>query len=193
MEDGRPRLSSSTPSLTLARFLSIAGHPFLLIPLMVAVATRNWIPTAIVGAVTILPLLVITLRNVRRGVWSDHDVSHRQQRTGLYLAILPLLGISALLLWLMDGSPHMMRGFAAAAVMLALGLLGNRFLKISLHLMAAAFCAVTIARIYPASIYALVPFVAAIAWSRRKLDRHTWAEIVAGLAIGGVAAFIASM
>lgn len=189
MEDGRSRLSSTT----LARILSIAGHPFLLIPLMVAVATRNWVWTVIVGAVTILPLLAITLRNVRRGVWSDHDVSSREQRSGLYRAILPLLGISALLLWLMDASPRMMRGFAAAAVMLAIGLLANRFLKISLHMMAAAFCAVTIVRIYPNSIYAIVPFVAAIAWSRRKLDRHTWTEIFAGLAIGGAAAFIASM
>jgi hypothetical protein len=190
MEDGRPRLSSST---TLARILSIAGHPFLLIPLMVAVATRNWIPTAVVGAVTILPLLVITLRNVRRGVWSDHDVSSRDQRSGLYRAILPLLALSALLLWLLDGSPRMMRGFAAAAVMLAIGLLGNRFLKISLHMMFAAFCAVIIVRIHPSSVYAIVPFVAAIAWSRRKLERHTWAEVVVGLALGAGAAWIAML
>lgn len=189
MEDGRSRLSSTT----LARILSIAGHPFLLIPVMVAVATRNWVPTAIVGAVTILPLLAITLRNVRRGVWSDHDVSRREQRTGLYRAILPLLGISALLMWLMDASPRMMRGFAAAAVMLAIGLLGNRFLKISLHMMAAAFCAVTIVRIYPSSAYAIAPFVAAIAWSRRKLERHTWLEVFVGLVIGGAAAWFASM
>ena len=189
MEDGRPRLSSST---TLARLLSIAGHPFLLIPLMVAVATRNWIPTAIVGAATILPLFVITLRNVRRGVWSDHDVSRHEQRSGLYRAVLPFIGITALLLWLMDASPRMMRGFAAAAVMLAIGLLGNRFLKISLHMMFAAFCAVIIVRIHPSSVYAIVPFVAAIAWSRRKLERHTWTEIFAGLAIGGATAFIAS-
>ncbi len=190
MEDGRSRLSSST---TLARILSIAGNPLLLIPLMVAVATRNWIPTAIVGAVTILPLLAITLRNVRRCVWSDHDVSTREQRSGLYRVLLPLIGITALLLWLMDGSPRMMRGFAAAAVMLALGLLGNRFLKISLHMMFAAFCAVIIVRIHPGSVYAIVPFVAAVAWSRRKLERHTWAEIFVGLALGGAAAFIASM
>jgi membrane-associated phospholipid phosphatase len=190
MEDGRPRLSSSTP---LARILSIAGHPFLLIPLMVAVATRNWIPTAIVAAVTILPLFAITLRNVRRGVWSDHDVSLREQRSGLYRILLPLIGISALLLWLTDASPRMMRGFAAAAVMLVVSLLGNRFLKISLHMMFAAFCGVIIVRIHPSSVYAIVPFVAAVAWSRRNLERHTWTEIFAGLVIGGAAAFLASM
>lgn len=189
MEDRRPRLSSTT----LARILSIAGHPFILIPLMVAAATRNWVWTAIVGAVTILPLLAITVRNVRRGVWADHDVSHREQRSGLYRAIFPLIALCALLLWLMDAGPGMLRGFAAAAVMLAIGLLGNRFLKISLHMMAAAFCAVTLIRIYPSSVYALVPFVAAVAWSRRKLERHTWTEIAVGLAIGAGAAWVAGM
>ncbi|MFL6244917.1 MAG: phosphatase PAP2 family protein [Thermoanaerobaculia bacterium] len=187
MEDGRSRLSSST---TLARILSIAGHPFLLIPVMVAVASRNWIPAAVVGAVTILPLLAITLRNVRRGVWSDHDVSRPDQRRDLYHVLFPLLGIATVVLWLMDASPRMMRGFAAAAAMFAIGLLGNRFLKISLHMMAAGFCAVTIVRIYPSSACAIVPFVAAIAWSRRKLERHTWTEIVAGLVIGAAAAWL---
>lgn len=190
MEDGRPRLSSS---ILLARLLSTAGHPFVLIPLMVAVATRNWTWAAIVAAATILPLFVITLRNVRRGVWSDHDVSRRDQRSGLYRVVFPLLAITALLLWWMGASPPMLRGIAAAAVMLALGRLGNRFLKMSLHMMAAGFCAVTILRIYPQSAWGIVPFVAAIGWSRRKLDRHTWAEIVVGVVIGAGAALLASL
>jgi hypothetical protein len=185
MEDRPPRLSSTT----LARAISIAGHPFVLIPVMVAIATRNWIPTA--SAATILPMFVIMLRNVRRGVWSDHDVSRREERGGLYRVALPLIGVSALLLWLLDASPRMMRGFAAAAVMLILGLLGNHFLKISMHMMAAAFFAVTIIRIHAHSIYAIVPFVAAIAWSRRKLERHTWTEVFVGLAIGTAAGFVA--
>ena len=188
MEDGRPRLSSST---TLARFISIAGHPFILIPLMIAILTRNWVWTAIVAAVTILPLFFIVLRNVRRGVWSDHDVSRREQRGGLYRVALPLVVASAVLLYFLDAGPGMMRGFAAVAVMLLVGALGNRFLKISMHMMAAAFCGVTIAWIHPVTTLVIVPFVAAIAWSRRKLDRHTWAEVAVGLAIGAAAAVLA--
>jgi len=187
MEDGRSRLSSTT----LARAISIAGHPFVLIPLMIAVATRNWVWTAIVGACTILPLFVIVLRNVRRGVWSDHDVSRHEQRGGLYRVLLPLFAGTTLVLYLMGAGPGMMRGFAAGAVMLLLGALGNRFLKISMHMMAAAFCGVTIARLYPAATFAIVPLVAAIAWSRRKLERHTWAEVAVGMAIGTVSALIA--
>lgn len=189
MEDRPSRLSSTT----LARALSIAGHPFVLIPLMVAAATRNWIWTSVVAAGTILPLLVITLRNVRRGVWSDPDVSRPDERGGLYRAAFPLILLSGLLLWLLGAGPRMMRGIAAAAAMLAAGHLGNRFLKISLHLMAAAYCAVTIAWLYPLTIYALVPFLAALGWSRHKLQRHTWAEIAVGLAIGTAAGLLAAM
>lgn len=185
MEDRPPRLSSS---IALARGLSIAGHPFVLLPLMVAIATRNWVWTAILAACTILPLFAVTLRNVRRGFWSDHDVSRRDQRTGLYRAIFPLVALSAVVLYFLGAGPQMMRGFAAAAVMMALGILGNRWLKISMHMMAAAYCGVTIAWLYPAAIWAIVPFVAAVAWSRHKLSRHTWAEIAVGLAIGTAAA-----
>lgn len=188
MEDGRSRLSSST---TLARVISIAGHPFILIPLMIAILTRNWVWTAAVAAGTSLPLLVITLRNVRRGVWSDHDVSRRDQRGGLYRVALPLVILSAALLYSLDAGPGMMRGFAAAALMLLLGVLGNRFLKISMHMMTAAFCGVTIARLYPPTALVIIPLVAAIAWSRRKLERHTWAEVAVGLAIGAGAALLA--
>jgi membrane-associated phospholipid phosphatase len=158
---------------------------------MIAAATRNWVWTAVIAGGMILPLLGITLRNVRRGSWSDHDVSRRDQRSGLYKVAFPLLAFSAGALYFLGASPAMMRGVAAAAVMLALGVLGNRFLKISLHMMAAAYAAVTLIHLYPRTVWFIVPFVAAIAWSRRKLERHTWMEIAVGTAIGAITAMAA--
>jgi hypothetical protein len=188
MEDRPSRLSST---ILLARILSIAGHPFILIPLMIAAATRNRVWTAVVAACTILPMLAITLRNVRRGTWSDHDVSRREERGGLYRVAFPLVALSAVVLYFLGAGPRMMRGFTVAAVMLALGILGNRWLKISMHMMTAAYCGFTIAWLYPATTWAILAFVAAIAWSRHKLERHTWAEIAVGLAIGTAAGFFA--
>jgi len=190
MEDGRPRLSST---IALARVLSIAGHPFLLIPVLVAVASRNWKWTAFVAAGTVLPLLVITIRNVRRGVWSDHDVSHRRERGGLYRVALPCVAVTTVVGYFLGAGPGFMRGLLAALGMLTLGAIGNRFLKISLHTMTAAYFAVVIGKLYPypASTLAVVAFVAAICWSRRKLERHTWAEIAVGLVIGTAAAVFA--
>jgi len=188
MEDGRLRLSSTT----LARALSTAGHPLLLVPLTVAAATRNWRWTLIIAAGTILPLLAIIVRNVRRGTWSDGDVSRHEQRPGLYRAAVPLLAASAVVLYLSGAPASMMRPLAAAVVMLLIGLVANRFLKISMHMMFAAFCGVCIVRVYPWSAVAIVPFVLAIAWSRRKLERHTRVEIATGLLLGlaaGIYAF----
>jgi hypothetical protein len=184
MEDGRNRLSST---ILAARTLSVAGHPFLLIPLTIAVTTRSVRWGVIIALTTIVPLLLITARNVRRGAWSDFDVSRRDQRLGLYTAAIPLLLVGAAVFYMLGASPRLLRGFVAAAVMFAAGVATNRFLKISLHMMCAAFCAVLVAWQFPQS----APFVAlltlAIAWSRRQLDRHTVAEIIAGIAIGAAA------
>jgi hypothetical protein len=188
MEDGRPRLSST---IALARALSILGHPFLLIPLTIAALTRSLFWTAVIAASTTVPLLAIIVRKVRRGTWSDFDVSRHEQRSGVYHAGIPLLALCALLLYLLGASPEMLRGVAAGALMFLAGLLGNRFLKISMHMMFAAFCTVALARTYPASLFGTLPFLAAIAWSRRYLDRHTWAEIAVGVVIGLACGFAA--
>jgi hypothetical protein len=190
MEDGRRRLSSTLP---LARTLSIAGHPFVLVPITVALATRNWRWSAAVAAGMFLPLLAITLRNVRRGHWSDADVSRPDQRSGLYRTAFPLLALSTLLLYFLGAGPSMMRGMAAAAVMMGIGWAATPYLKISLHLMCAAHCAATLIPLYPWSAFALLPLLPALAWSRHHLDRHTWTELVVGAALGAGAGVVAGI
>jgi hypothetical protein len=183
MKDGVYALSFTTP---LARALSVAGHPFVLIPLTVAASTRSLFWGAVVAASTTIPLLAIILRNVRSGKWSDVDVSRHDQRSGLYRAGLPLILISGVILYFLGASPAMMRGLAAGAIMFAAGLIGNRWLKISMHMMFAGFCAVALSRSYPSAVTvaAVAAFVAALAWSRWHLKRHTSIEIAVGLAIG---------
>lgn len=187
MEDGRPRLSSTT----LARILSAAAHPLVLAPITVALATRNWRWTAILAATMILPLWLVISRNVRRGAWSDADVSRREQRSGLYWAAIPLLAVAAIVLRLQGAPASFQRGLVAVACLLAIGLLGNRFLKISLHMMFGAYCSVILVRVYPWSAIVMVPLVAALAWSRWKLERHTPAEIAVGLLLGTTAGLYA--
>jgi membrane-associated phospholipid phosphatase len=84
----------------------------------------------------------------------------------------------------MGASPRFLRSFLAVALLYAAGLLGNRFLKISLHMMFGAFCLVVIARLYPMSLFLTSPLLAALAWSRWRLERHTPAEIAVGLILG---------
>jgi hypothetical protein len=176
----------------IARILSAALHPFVIGPLTVALVTRNWRWTGALAAAMILPLTVVLIRRTRRGNWSDFDVSDRGQRPGLYYAAFPLLGLSALLVWWLGAPAWFLRSFLAVAFLFAAGLAGNRFLKISLHMMFGAFCVVVVAPLYPASLWLTSPLLAALAWSRWRLERHTPAEIAVGLLLGTAAgAFVA--
>ena len=178
-------------ALRLAHAVSIAAHPFVLTPLTVALATRNWRWTAIIAGTMILPLTLVIARNVRRGAWSDADVSRRDQRSGLYWAAIPLLAVAAIVL-LMQGAPaSFQRGLLAVAFLFAAGLVGNRFLKISMHMMFGAYCGVILVRVYPWSAAVMVPLVAALAWSRWRLERHTPTEIAVGIALGAAAGIYA--
>ena len=188
MGDG-PRSSSS---ILLARGLSAAGHPLVLIPLTIAVATRSLRWALLVAGTTVIPLALVIAINVRRGRWSDFDVSRQDQRSGLYYAGLPALLLAAVVLHFTGASARMMRGLLAGAAMMAAGLLGNRLLKISMHMMFAAFCAVVLADVDLRSLAVTVPFALALAWARRTLNRHTWAEIAAGTAIGVAAGVFAN-
>ncbi|MGZ5433564.1 MAG: hypothetical protein ACXWH7_11600 [Thermoanaerobaculia bacterium] len=174
--------------LRAARILSAVLHPFVVAPLTAALATRNWRWTAAITATTVLPLAALLIRRTRRGIWNDFDVSHPDQRPGLYFAAIPLLALAAILVWWMGAPPWFLRSFFAIAVLFAAGLLGNRFLKISLHMMFGAFCLVAVARLYPSSLLLTLPLLASLAWSRRRLERHTPAEIAVGLLLGVAAA-----
>jgi len=191
MKDRAYPLSFTT---SLARAISVVGHPFILIPLTVAAASRSLLWGAVIAASTTVPLGAIILRNVRSGKWSDVDVSRHDQRSGLYRAGLPFILLAAVILYFLGASPGMLRGLAAAAVIFTVGLVGNRWLKISMHMMFAGFCAVAISRSFPAvaTVVAAGVFLAALAWSRRYLDRHTWTEIAVGVVIGLACGFAAA-
>ncbi len=191
MEDRHFRLSSITFLQPLARAISVAGNPLLLVPLTVAAITRNWVWAVAIALTTTVPLVVIILRNLHRGTWSDFDVSRHDQRLGLYRAGLPLFLLAAIVLYAVGASPRMMRSVASGAVIFAAGLFGHRFLQLSMHMMFAAFCAVLMTRTYPWSAVGGFPFLALIAWSRRRLERHTWMEIVIGTTIGACAGLLA--
>ena len=171
-------------TLPAARLISAAGHPLVLAPLSIALATRNLRLVAVFAATAVLPLAAVIVRQVRRGAWTNFDVSRHEQRSGLYFVAFPILAVAALALHFSGGGAQMTRGFYVATAMLAAGLLANRFLKVSLHMMIGAFSCAIIARVYPAALPLIAVGLTLIAWSRRRLDAHTWPEIAVGLVIG---------
>lgn len=173
----------------LALFVSFLLHPFLLVPATLMVLAGRTPGVYLAAGIIAIVFAVIVLQ-VRRQRWSNHDVSDRQERRGLYWVAITLTAVSAAALHYSNGTPAMVRGFLAATAMLAAAMLVNRVLKVSMHLMFAAFCAVLVASSHPRTMTALIAALALLAWSRLHLKRHTWLEVVAGTAIGALTAFV---
>jgi membrane-associated phospholipid phosphatase len=177
----------------VARWISILGHPFVLIPLMVTAVTVGWLPpervALIVGLVvlgSVVPMLLLMAQRVRSGAWTNYDVSVREQRRGMYPAALALAGGTVLLLAAIGAPWPILRGVLSILLLIAIAAVVNLRLKISLHTAFAAYTAVVLFagnRGLGAGVLALT---LAIAWSRLELGRHTLPEVIGGAVLGAV-------
>lgn len=175
----------------IAWWVSVLAHPFVLAPLLVAIVASRSLPpqraaavVAFVVAGSILPMLWIMVRRVRSGAWSNHDVSIREQRTGMYPVALALVIATILLLYLTDPSGPVLRGTIAVLALIAAASIINRWLKVSLHTAFAWFTAVSLFSMNLALGIGGGVVALAVAWSRLELRRHTPAEVVAGILLG---------
>lgn len=175
----------------LARWVSVAGHPFVLLPLTTLYASSRHGSMAsaagsavAVALAAVLPALAIVVIGVRRSSYTDHDVSDRAQRSGFYKALFVVLPLGSALLWF--ARPGLRPGIVATWALILASMLANRFVKSSLHVGFAAFCASSLV-LPPLATVAAVAAVAAIAWSRLALKRHTPVEVALGALLGALA------
>jgi membrane-associated phospholipid phosphatase len=171
--------------------VSVIGHPFVLVPLttLYAVSRRMGLMNAAgsAGAValaTVVPVLALVVIGVRRSVFTDHDVSDRAQRSGFYRALFVVLPLGSAALWFLQ--PGLRKGIVASWGLILASMLANRFVKSSLHVAFAAFCATSVALPAAGAVAAGIAVIA-IAWSRLVLKRHTLVEVALGAIIGAAA------
>jgi membrane-associated phospholipid phosphatase len=180
--------------VTLARWLSIVFHPFVMVGVMVgaAAAARQTAGEAVrsVGAVvlfTIVPLAVLMWRQVRRGQWENVDASNRGERPILY--VVGGAGVVALLAYVViRQQSFMVRGVVATLGMMALSAAATRWIKVSLHMAFVALAATALAVARSPIGYLLLLALPALGWSRLVLQRHTPLEVALGAIIGAGAA-----
>lgn len=186
----RPHSVLSPPHLStrLALAASLVLHPFVLSPATVLLLSRRSSALAYSLAI-VIPMFVLTAVQVRRGRWTNYDVSVRTQRRGLYWPALLLTLAGAAVLYATGDNPGLLRGFLVAAGMITAAMFINRFMKISLHMTFAAFNAILLGWRFPAATvaFAIAAALTLLAWSRLHLERHTWAEVLAGTALGAAA------
>jgi membrane-associated phospholipid phosphatase len=176
-----------------ARWISILGHPFILIPALVAAVTVRRLPpeqvvrvVGIVVLVSVVPMLLLIARRVRSGAWTNYDVSVREQRTGMYPAALAITAASVLVLAWTRVPRSILHGVLATLLLIGIASLVNLRLKISLHTAFAVFTAVALLAVSRGLAAGGLALALAIAWSRLELGRHTVPEVVGGALLGAV-------
>jgi membrane-associated phospholipid phosphatase len=192
----RPVVVNRPWVMHLARVLSVAGHPALLMPLAVVAAARlrGADVTVVWGAAgaavfAAVAVGIFSAVKVRRGGWQHVDASQPAERRELNRFLLPLLfGLSAVLA--LAGQPRStVLGMALGGLLVFGAHLLRRQLKVSLHVAFAVFAALLLWPSHGGTVPLLV-LAAGVAWSRLALGRHTPAEVVlgalAGAACGGL-------
>jgi membrane-associated phospholipid phosphatase len=173
----------------LARAVSIAGHPVVVLPGAIfagawGTAPPNVVRQAVLSAMLVgAAVMVYSAVQVRRGRWSHIDASVREERQQLNLFLALLLVVVAAALWATGRPWRVVAGVASAALVVAVAHATRRWLKISLHVAYATFAA---AFLWPrvGGMLVLLACAVAIAWSRLALSRHTRLEVVGGAVLG---------
>lgn len=177
---------------TLARALSILGHPLLVLPLALLLAMgpdavraqglRTLAGFALFGGA----VMAYSRWQVRRGRWRHVDASHVRERGALNRFLLVALGAGALLAWRF-APPQLALGLLFSLLIVAVALVAARWCKLSLHVAFAVYAA---ALLWPLGLPAVLcglAFAGALGWSRLRLARHAPVDLVAGAGAGAVA------
>lgn len=177
-----------------AQIVSVIGHPFVLLPLTAVIATlQNASPwrAFTIGTITVLatvfPLLFIIRRRVKAGKWSDHDVSEHSQRNNFYTIAIIIVALSCVLFRFLDFPRPLLLGMIISLVLLIIAMIINLRSKISLHLIFASYCAVSLIAVGFWIGAGFILLAIAVAFSRVVLRRHTTAQVVSGASLGTTA------
>jgi hypothetical protein len=178
----------------IARAVSIGGHPLFVLPLTIAaVLTRAgsepaaiaWIVGSVVAALAVSAIYVVY--RVRRGDWTDVDVSTREHRPRMYMVAIASTGAACAALWYSGQPAPVVRGALAAVVLLMLSAASNQLgIKASLHTSFSVYAAAMLWTSSPILGAFGVLLAIAVAWSRIALGRHTPREVAVGVALGAL-------
>jgi len=183
----------------VANVISSIVHPLLFPLLVVAVVSYNLnhqnlsaaISVVLITiAITSLPVALVVWIQVRRGAWTDFDVSQREQRFTLYPFTLICLAVVAYVYARLGANYAVWCVISFVIANIVNGII-NLAWKISAHTTTASACATLLWFLAPAwgppaAISALL-----VGWSRVELRRHTVGQVIGGWIVGTGSSLIA--
>lgn len=178
----------------LARYISIFGHPLLLVPAaaVVGAVSRDANDEIMLLLVSVLlamvaAILIISIWNVRSGRWMHIDANNPSERRSLNLFLSAgLLTVSAVT-WFSDLPYELAVGFLVSGLVVVVALVFAPILKISLH---TSFATTSTGLFWP-NLWLILAgsfVIFALAWSRIILRRHTIREVILGCLLGAASA-----
>ncbi|ACE83775.1 putative PAP2 superfamily [Cellvibrio japonicus] len=174
---------------SIARFISIVGHPALLMPIAAAIAANSIdnhrVQLLAVIVAIFFAIFVFTYSQVktRTGQWEHVDASLKNEHKELNISASVFLFIGTLVLFLFD---------VHSGIVFAVGLSGaivlccyflSKIAKPSLHF---GFAILASCLIFPnVSVATFFLFFAVlVGWSRFHLERHTRLDLAIGAGLG---------
>ncbi len=176
---------------TLARAVSLLGHPLLVLPpaMLAMLAARGSGGEALHGiAAGFLGfgalVVAYTHWQVRRGRWVHVDASGPQERRTLNRFLLAAPTVATVAAALAGAAPALWLALGLSAAMIAMAMAVARRCTLSLHMAFAVFSAWLAGHAGWPWLLAAAAFTALVAWSRLALRRHTPRDLLAGTAAG---------
>lgn len=175
----------------IARLISTISNPLLLllfVPFVLVYKTSHKIYDAMTWSVYswgfLFTVALLIIYAVKKKVFTDLDVSRREQRPKLYVAcgVFSILYLSGL--YLLNGPRILM--LTIIGIIAGLGLMGavNTQIKASVHVATVASLTMALVIAYGGFYILLLLLIPLIAWSRVKIKRHTVPEALAGTVMG---------
>ncbi len=191
-------MGRSRPSLwkVLAQFFTEVLNPFVLVAALLTfvawLTDPSWGQTALIAVffISVVPLAT-SLIMVRLGKVTDKYIRHRTQRHTFYATTLGSILVGAALSFILDTSieARWMLVFAVGTMLTVMAI--NRRLKISIHALMAALCAVIfstgLSNLWVIA-FSLIMW-AGVSWSRVFLSRHSLIEVLLGSVLGSIVGF----
>jgi hypothetical protein len=176
---------------SIARFISFLFNPvfvFVFVPFLILFKSTNNLQNALYWTgYTVFFLVFITLfilYGVKKKIFTDIDVSKREQRpllffTSIILAIFYLAG-----LFILHG-PFLLFIIAFGVIMgIFVASIINTRIKASIHVATISSLIVGLALAYGGGYFLLLLFIPLVAWSRIIIKRHTVSETIVGGILG---------
>lgn len=186
--------------MKFAKAISFFLSPvFILLPIpfiLVAKFTQDYsyaLKWTVFSYAFILAVAAFVIIGVRLGVFSNFDVSKREQRPLLFSFSAFAAFCYLLSILILDGPKVLLIGFFALTLGLLAIIIINRWIKASIHLAIATGVLLFVGIVYKGYFFLPLILIPLLAWSRVKMKEHTPMETVIGSILGIVITLIVYM